>query len=178
VEKGSELKKLDTLEKLNDGLRLIRTRRRPLKLVLVIISVILLCTILSGLVIVNVRSLYQASSTISHVGTLKAIGIDVYWEETLASRVKAIDWGSLEPGAQKSFTVYIRNEGNIPLTLSISTSNWNPPATSNYLTLTWSYGGQVIKAATTAAVTLTLAVSESITGIYSFGFDITAVGSG
>jgi len=178
VEKGSELKKLDTLEKLNDGLRLIRTRRRPLKLVLVIISVILLCTILSGLVIVNVRSLYQASSTISHVGTLKAIGIDVYWEETLASRVKAIDWGSLEPGAQKSFTVYIRNEGNVPVTLRISASNWSPPAASDYLTLTWRSNDETINAATTIPVTLTLSVSESITGISGFSFDINALVNG
>jgi hypothetical protein len=133
---------------------------------------------MSGLIIVGVSSLYQTSSTISSVGTFKAIGIGVYWDEALTSRVDTINWGALEPGTQKSYTIYIRNEGNIPLTLSISTSNWNPPATSNYLTLTWSYSGQVINAATTTPVTLTLAVSESITGIYSFGFDITAVGSG
>ena len=139
---------------------------------------LLLTVIMSGLIIVGVSSLYQTSSTISSVGTFKAIGIGVYWDEALTSRVDTINWGALEPGTQKSYTIYIRNEGNIPLTLSISTSNWNPPATSNYLTLTWSYSGQVINAATTTPVTLTLAVSESITGINSFGFDITAVGSG
>ena len=139
---------------------------------------LLLTVIMSGLIIVGVSSLYQTSSTISSVGTFKAIGIGVYWDEALTSRVDTINWGALEPGTQKSYTIYIRNEGNIPLTLSISTSNWNPAAVSNYLTLTWSYSGQVINAATTTPVTLTLAVSESITGINSFGFDITAVGSG
>jgi hypothetical protein len=167
-----------TLEKLRDKLSSSIKQGKSIKLVLAIITMLLLTVILSGLIIVGVSSLYQTSSTISSVGTFKAIGIGVYWDEALASRVDTINWGALEPGTQKSFTIYIRNEGNIPLTLSISTSNWNPAAVSNYLTLTWSYGGQVINVATTAAVTLTLAVSESITGIYSFGFDITAVGSG
>jgi hypothetical protein len=140
--------------------------------------VIFLSGILSGLIIATVRSIYQTSSTISSVGTLKAIGIGVYWDDSLTSRVNTIDWGVLEPGAQKSFTVYICNEGNFPLTLSISTSNWNPPTASNYLTLTWSYAGQTINAGATVKVTLTLTVSESITGINNFNFDITAVGSG
>jgi hypothetical protein len=140
--------------------------------------VIFLSGILSGLIIVTVRSIYQTSSTISSVGTLKAIGIGVYWDDDSASRVNEIKWGVLEPSAQKSFTVYIRNEGNLPLTLSVSTSNWNPPTASNYLTLTWSYAGQTINAGATIKVTLTLTVSESITGINNFNFDITAVGSG
>ena len=139
---------------------------------------IFLSGILSGLIIVTVRSPYETSSTISSVGTLKAIGIGVYWNESLTSRVNVIDWGVLEPSAKKSFTVYIRNEGNFPLTLSMSTSNWNPPTASNYLTLTWSYAGQTINAGATIKVTLTLTVSESITGINNFNFDITAVGSG
>jgi hypothetical protein len=167
-----------TLEKLRDKLSFSVKQGKLFKLVLAVITLMLLTVILSRLIIVGVSSLYQTSSTISSVGTFKAIGIGIYWDDALTSRVDTINWGALEPGTQKSFTIYIRNEGNMPLTLSISTSNWNPAAVSNYLTLTWSYSGQVINAATTAVLTLTLAVSESITGIYSFGFDITAVGSG
>jgi hypothetical protein len=174
--KGNELGKL-ALKKLNDWLSSIIKREKSVELALAIIAVVLLSTILSGLIIANVRSVYQTSSTISSVGTLKAIGIGVYWDEDSTSRVNAIDWGLLEPGAQTSVTVYIRNEGNIPLTLSISASNWNPPTASNYLTLTWSYTGQTINAGTTVKVTLTLTISESITGINDFNFDITAVGS-
>jgi hypothetical protein len=167
-----------TLEKLRDKLSFSVKQGKLFKLVLAVITLMLLTVILSRLIIVGVSSLYQTSSTISSVGTFKAIGIGIYWDDALTSRVDTISWGALEPGTQKSFTIYIRNEGNMPLTLSISTSNWNPAAVSNYLTLTWSYSGQVINVATTAVLTLTLAVSESITGIYSFGFDITAVGSG
>ena len=133
--------------------------------------------ILSGLIVTNVRSAYQASSTISSVGTFKAIGIGVYWDSTFKRSVNELEWGSLEPGAQKSFTIYICNEGALPMTLSISTSNWNPPAASNYLALTWSYTGQTVNAGKSVAVTLTLTVSRSIIGINDFNFDITAVGT-
>ena len=138
--------------------------------------VVLLSAILSGLIIASVRSLYQTSSTISSIGTFKAIGIGVYWDDDSTSRVQEINWGFLTPGSQKSFTVYVCNEGAVPLTLSISSSNWSPSIASNYLTFTWSYAGQTIKAGATIPVTLTLRVSESVTGVSGFNFDITTVG--
>ncbi|MBN1357763.1 hypothetical protein JW988_03245 [Candidatus Bathyarchaeota archaeon] len=133
--------------------------------------------ILSGLLIANVRSLYQTSSTISSVGTFKAIGIGVYWDKDLTRSVNALDWGYLAPGSQKSFTVYISNEGALPLTLSVSTSDWSPTAASNYMTLTWNYNGQTLTADKTIPVTITLTISTDISGINAFNFDITAEGT-
>jgi hypothetical protein len=78
---------------------------------------ILVAGILSGLIIVNVSSLFQTSSTISSVGTFKAIGIGVYWDENSTSNVNTLDWGLLTPGSTKSYVVYISNEGVVPLTL-------------------------------------------------------------
>jgi len=147
------------------------------KLVPAVIAVVLLSGILSGLIVANVRSLYQASSTISSVGTFKAIGIGVYWDDYSTRSVNALDWGLLSPGSQKSFTVYVSNEGALPLTLTISTSNWNPSTASNYLTLTWNYNGRTLDADTTVPVTITLTVSSGISGINTFNFDITAVGT-
>jgi len=137
----------------------------------------LLVGILSGLIIANVRSLYQTSSTISSVGTFKAVGIGVYWDEDSTRSVNALDWGYLAPGSEKRFTVYISNEGALPLTLSISTSNWNPKTASNYMTLNCNYNGQTLVADKTIPVTITLTVSADITGINTFNFDITAVGT-
>jgi len=179
IGKGSKLAKLGSvLKNLTDALRLCTKRGRLLKLALAIIAVIFLSGIISGFIIVNVRSIYQTSSTISSVGTFKAIGVGVYWDNSLTNRVTEINWGLLEPGDKKSFTIYISNEGNAPLTLSMSTSNWNPSSAVNYLTLTWSNTGQTINAGVTAQLTLTLTVSENVSGINSFNFDIIAVGSG
>jgi hypothetical protein len=152
-------------------------RRKIFKLALAINAVIFLSAILSGLIIVTVRSVYQTSSTISSVGTLKAIGVEVYWNDDLTNRVRQINWGFLKPGSQKTYIIYVSNEGNFPLTFHLSTSNWNPSSASNYLTLTWTSNGQTISAGKAAQVTLTLKVSETITGINNFNFDIIAEGS-
>ena len=167
-----------TLQELYGSFRLTTKQKKVVKLAPVVSATLILLLILSGLIIVTARSLFETSNTISSVGTLKAIGVEVYTDEKLTNPATFINWGYLLPGAKKTSTLYIKNEGNAPLTVYLSTKNWSPPTASNYLTLTWSYSGQVINAATTTPVTLTLAVSESITGINSFGFDITAVGSG
>jgi hypothetical protein len=133
---------------------------------------------LSGFIVSIAVSATQTSTTLSSVGALKAIGVGVYWDSSFTNRTTAINWGTLDPGTQKSFTMYIRNEGNSAITLSQSTSNWNPSAASNYLTLTWNYNGQTINAGASVQVTLTLTVSASITGVSNFTFDITIVGSG
>ncbi len=151
--------------------------KKPARLVIAIIAVLFLCGILSGLIIANVKSLYQTSSTISSVGTFKAVGIGVYWNEEATRNVEALDWGFLAPGSQRSFVVYVRNEGVLPLTCSVSPSNWNPPEASSYMTLTCSHSGQIIEAHNTVPVTITLTLSSSVTGINSFNFDITAMGT-
>jgi hypothetical protein len=166
------------LKQLYTKLCVVEKRKKAVKLFLASAAVIFLCVILSGLIVANVSSVYQTSSTISSVGTLKAIGMGVYWKDDLTSRVSTIDWGSLTPGAQKSYDVYIHNEGIAPLTLSISASNWNPSNAANYLALTWSSDSHSISAGSTAKVTLTLTVSQEINGISNFNFDINAVASG
>lgn len=135
--------------------------------------------LLSGFMLAQVMSTIQMSSTISTVGTLKlSFGVGVYWDASSANKITAIDWGTLEPGTAKSYSVYVRNEGSYALTLSMSTSNWSPSNASNYLTLTWNYSGQTINAGKAITVTLTLTVSENITEISNFSFDINLVGSG
>jgi hypothetical protein len=166
-----------TLKQLYDRLR-IANRRKFFKLVTALSMIIFLSGILSCFIVVNVRSLYQTSSSISSVGTLKAVGVEVYRNQELTDRITTIEWKTLEPGSIKTYTIYASNKGNLPLTLSMSTSNWYPSSASNYLTLTWNYNGQPIGVGEYVQITLTLTVRSSITGISNFHFDLTLVGSG
>jgi len=135
--------------------------------------------LLSGFMLAQVMSAIQMSRTISNVGTLKmSADIGVYWDASFTNRISTIDWGTLDPGVTKSFSIYIRNEGNYALTLSMSPSNWSPSTTSNYLTLSWNYNDQTVNPNEYVLVTLTLTVSPSITGISNFNFDLNLVGTG
>jgi hypothetical protein len=100
------------------------------------------------------------------------IGVSAYWDSELTDRVNDINELFLSNGTQKSYKLYIFNEGNTGETLSLSTSNWNPPEASSYITLTWNYGGQVINPNTAVPVTLTLTVSPNITEVTYFNFNI------
>jgi len=116
--------------------------------------------------------------TLPNVGTVKAVGVGVYWDNSCSNPVTSINWGTVNPGSRKDVTVYIKNEGNAPETLSLEIQNWNPPAASTYMSLTWDYGGEVISVSGVAKVTLSLSVSNTIEGITNFSFDIVITGSG
>jgi hypothetical protein len=191
-----------SLKRLNDITHFITKRRRTVRLIFAIFAVAFLCVMLSGLTLTQLTSDYRPPSwpsgtnevtnptptpttpttptteTISNVGSLKTIGIGAYWDENLTNRVNQINWGLLEPGGQKSFSIYLHNEGNSAVTLIRSLSNWNPSAATTYLTLNWNYNGQTIEAGKNLQVTLTLSVNTDIIGITNFSFDITVVGTG
>jgi hypothetical protein len=150
------------------------TKRKFLNVTIATVAIILV----SGFMLTQVMSAIQLSSTISNTGTLRlSAGMGVYWDTGFTNEAVAFNWQSMEPGATKTYSVYIRNEGVTALTLSMSTSNWNPSSASNYLTLTWNYAnGQTLNSGDAVKVTLTLAVSPRVTGVSNFNFDVTAEG--
>jgi len=118
------------------------------------------------------------SVTLPNVGTVKAVGVGVYWDSSCSNPVTSINWGTVNPGSIKDVTVYIKNEGNAPETFSYETKNWNPATASSYMSLNWDYGGLVIAVGGVVKVTLSLSVSNTIEGITNFSFDIIIIGSG
>lgn len=117
------------------------------------------------------------SVTLHSAGAVKAVGVGVYWDPMGSQAVTSIDWGLVSPGAIKNVTVYIRNEGNAPITLSMQTANWNPANAPNYINLSWNYLGQILASNAIIPVTFSLKISPQIQGINSFTFDITIYAS-
>jgi hypothetical protein len=125
-----------------------------------------------------VSEIQANSQPISNAGAVKAIGVGVYWNPDGTNPVNSIDWGILEPGSSTNRTCYIQNEGNSASTLSMNAANWNPSNASDYISLSWDYGGQLVNPDELIQVTFTLSISDTIEGITSFSFDITIMGSG
>jgi hypothetical protein len=137
-----------------------------------------LALIVYALVLSLVGATVQTSKTLSNSGSVKGVGVGIYQYQNCTSPITSINWGMLNPGASVNDTVYIRNEGNTPATLSMTTSNWNPSNASSCITLNWNYGGQTLSINQVIPVKFTLSVSSSISGITNFSFTITIVGSG
>jgi hypothetical protein len=112
-----------------------------------------------------------------HSVELRTVGVTIYNDSSINNPLSSIDWGNLEPGANKTIECYIQNIGNTASTLTLETENWNPPEAANYITLTWDYNGQTLNIKEVIHVTLTLRISENIQGITSFFFDIDIIGS-
>ena len=126
----------------------------------------------------QVLSALQTTRTVSNTGTVKAIGVGVYWESGCINKVTSINWTTLEPGQKRNQTVYIKNTSNVPVTLSMSTQKWNPSNASKYITCTWNSEGKYLNANQVTPAVFTLSVNATISGITNFSFDIVIVGSG
>jgi hypothetical protein len=125
-----------------------------------------------------VTALLTYETRISSVGTVKTVGVGAFWDVNCTSRVTEIDWGLVEPGYHVNATIFLRNEGNAPITLSLHTENWSPSNASDHITLSWDYADQTVDPGAVMKVNLTLAVSSDITGITNFNFDIVITGIG
>lgn len=123
----------------------------------------------------QVLSAIQSSRTVSNAGTVRTFGVGVYQDSECINALSSINWGTLEPGSSTNITCYVRNELSSVSTLSMYTSNWSPSNASNYMNLSWDYGGQLIDVDEVIQVTFTLSVDANIEGITNFSFDISIV---
>lgn len=122
--------------------------------------------------LISVAALLTFRTKIPSVGKIKAIGIMVYQDAECTAPLTLIEWGDVEPGNQINHSLYARNEGNMPVLLSLSTENWNPPSASLYLTLSWDYDNTLIIPSDIRMIILTLHVASDVSGIDTFNFDI------
>jgi hypothetical protein len=150
---------------------------RPKKILLTTIPVV--AGILVAFILLNgtVMGTLLGQVTLPNLGTVKAMGVGVYWDSDCSNTVTSVNWGTVAPGSTNYVTVFIKNEGDAAETLSSTAENWNPSTASMYMSLSWDYAGQVIVVDGVIEVKLSLSVSSAIEGITSFSFDIIIVGS-
>jgi hypothetical protein len=117
--------------------------------------------------------------TVSNTGniiTASNAQLGTYSDSGCTIEISSIQWGDLSPGDTATSTMYVRNEGNVAITLSIQAANWNPTSAEGYLTLGWNRDGYVLQPNQTIEALLTLTVSSNINGITNFSFDIIITG--
>ena len=132
----------------------------------------------SVLAVSAITALLTTQRTIHGTGSIKGVELGVYWDLPCTNATSSLDFGLLEPGSSKNFTLYLRNEGNSALTLNMTSENWNPANATDYMTLTWNREGQQISPDEVIDFVITLSVSEYTTGIDTFSLDITISGTG
>jgi|YelNatPaOPRAMG01_1025707.scaffolds.fasta_scaffold04707_12 hypothetical protein len=117
------------------------------------------------------------SKTIHNTGNIKTIGIGVYKEKSCDNPVSTIEWNDLAPGENRTVIVYIRNEGTVVVVLNARADNWNPIYAPNYIRFAWNRENYTLPAGAVVEATLSLKVSDDVSGIQSFSFDIIIKGT-
>ena len=138
-------------------------------LIAIIVTVIILTVTTAGLLSVN--------KTISSSGTVIAVNVGVYSDSACTQNLTSINWGTIVPGNSVTRTIYVKNTGNTQITLSMTKTNWNPATADGPITLTWNRESATLNADQVTTATLTLSVSESISGITNFSVDIVITGT-
>ena len=82
------------------------------------------------------------------------------------------------PGDVVYRTVFVRNSGNSGLSLNMTSNSWDPVFAEGFLTLSWDVEGMVVQGGEVVQAVFALEVSEGITGVTDFSFNIVVEGTG
>ncbi len=136
-----------------------------------------------------VMSVFSASTAVSlgllssqrvtqTTGVIAGTGIGVYKDRPCTQNLTSINWGVIYPVSSVYYHAYIRNQGNLNVTLQMTSSNWNPAGASSYLALSWNYtSGNIIKPQEVIHVMFTLtAANVQKAETFQFNINITSTG--
>jgi hypothetical protein len=126
---------------------------------------------------VTAYGVLSSGRTVQSYGAVKAVNVGVYWNSGCTNVTSSVDWGLLSPGTSKNVTLYVRNEGNTVVGLSVACQSWSPAVASAYIGLAWNREGQTVSVGSVLMANLSLSVSSSVAGITSFSFDIVITGT-
>jgi len=141
-------------------------------------SILILITYtITLLLVMQVYPAGQTSISLSSSGSIKTTeGLSVYSNLACTTPKTSIEWGELEKGGNSNVIIYVRNEGDSPLTLSLVTSDWNPSSAADFLNISWNYNNQPLNPDQVVQITLTLTVDSDAQGI-DFGVNLFIVGN-
>ncbi|MFC1803136.1 hypothetical protein ACFL0D_04115 [Thermoproteota archaeon] len=106
-----------------------------------------------------------------------SIEIDIYKDLECTELMSTVDWGEIEAGGTSYLQLYVKNNGDANVIISLQTENWDSQIAENNMELSWDYNGAAIQPEQILPVTLTLSVDEDCPELTNFGFDIVIVGS-
>ena len=117
------------------------------------------------------------SQTVPSTGQISGVNVGVYTDPACTVNCTSISWGNVAPGTTVTRTIYIKNTGNIAVTLSMATSGWNPSNANNYLTQAWDRSGYTLGQGASISAMLTLTASANTGSLTSFSYNIVITGT-
>ena len=117
-----------------------------------------------------------AQKILSSTGIIASNNIEVYAEPACTTKVTSLAWGIIFPATTYTKTIYVKNEGNVPVTLALVFSNYSPAEASTALQLSSDNDGIPIAASAVKKIVISL-LAPVKPGFSSFTFDTVINGS-
>jgi hypothetical protein len=131
----------------------------------------------TGIFLTLVTAGIIATQTIPSNGTITTVNVGVYSNINCTENCTAINWGSLYPGNSTSITVYVKNTGTVPITLTMNANNWNPTNADDYLTIEWNQQNTELDVGESVAANLTLTADPDTGDLQDFNCNIVITGT-
>jgi archaellum component FlaG (FlaF/FlaG flagellin family) len=143
------------------------------KIIAVVIALILTGTVVA----ISTSGLLSASQSVSYNGTISAINLGIYSDSGLTQNCTSLNIGIVNQGGTATQTIYIKNTGTIPETLTMAVNNWNPASANSSLTLSWDKQNYVLNAGQSTQAILTLTVAANTGSLITFSCSVTFTGT-
>jgi hypothetical protein len=140
------------------------------------IAAILTVVIATSLTLTTLAAL-SASQNVQLDGTITAVNVEVYSDAACTQPCSIIHVGTLNPGSTFTKSVYVKNTGTVPVSLSMTTNSWSPTSASNYLTLSWNRQNYILNDGSSREAILTLTVTSDTGDLEAFSFSATITGT-
>lgn len=105
------------------------------------------------------------------------IEIDVYVDSECTQILSDVTWGEIEAGQESNVEIYLKNDGDVGVTISILTENWSSSTAQENIDLSWNNIGTPLQSGEVRNLILTLSVDPDCPELSSFSFDIVIIGS-
>jgi hypothetical protein len=133
--------------------------------------------ITSVLLTIAVLAALSDSTTIPVDGTINTVNVEAYSDSSCTQPVTTISLDNVSPGGSVSETIYIKNSGSVPVTLTMDTSGWSPVGASSYLTLSWNRQNDELAAGASVSATFTLTAESDTGSLTAFSCSMTITGT-
>jgi hypothetical protein len=141
-------------------------------------SVAIIALVITALALtLTTAAVLSSSQNVPLNGTINTVNLGVYSDSACSQTVTSLNVGTLNPGGTANQTVYVKNTGNVPETLTMTTNNWTPTNAPTYLTLSWNQQNNVLAAGASIQATLTLTAASNTGSLTTFSCDVTLTGT-
>jgi len=117
------------------------------------------------------------SMNLSLSGAITTVNVDAYTDSACTVPCTALNVGAVTPGSSVTRTIYIKNSGTVPVTLTMGTSGWSPSNAGSYVTVSWDCQNDILAAGGSTPAVLTVAAASNVGSLTAFGCTVTITGA-